>query len=54
MRQADFIFNLGLREQEKEILRLIKSGAFAIFILSHFGYMRYQIGRVIQALQLLV
>lgn len=30
-RQADFIFNLGLGEQEEEILRLIKSGAFAIF-----------------------
>lgn len=36
------------------MLRLIKSGAFAIFILSHFRYMCYQIGTVIQGLQLLV
>lgn len=36
------------------MLRLMKSGAFAIFILSHFRYMSYQIGTVMQAEQLLM
>lgn len=49
MRQADFIFNLGWRI-EKEILGLIDSVAFAIFILRHFRYVCYQVGAAIQAL----